>query len=401
MNAAVRRGRRDGPLRVAVFMPIASPWAREAAVNLARSGRCEVHVLDFALTAPGSYLTAEDPCQRDDIRALAGDVASVDTIGAMPASGLRYLLAAPLLAARLRGLDADVLLVLYAGGSALMAMLSGFRPYVVFTMGSDVLLLEGALKRGLSRRALLSARLVLAHGAHLAERTRELAPGVRVEPFYHGIDTDYFRPAEARPPGPVTLACTRGFSEVYNNALIVEALAEMRTDDLPAFAVDFTAPGAELPRVRALADRILAPDLRARVTFRGGVGRAGMRDALQRSDVFVSASRSDGTPTSLLEALACGLYPVLSDIPANREWVGPGAGEGALFPVDDAAALARALERAVRDGEARRRAADVNLERVRRLAHGPRNMRRLAGLLAEVGGRPAAPADAEGTARVG
>ena len=45
---------------------------------------------------------------------------------------------------------------------------------------------------------------------------------------------------------------------------------------------------------------------------------------LNSSDIYVSTSSSDGTSLSLLEAMAAGLPLLVSDIPANREWVKTG-----------------------------------------------------------------------------
>jgi glycosyltransferase involved in cell wall biosynthesis len=39
------------------------------------------------------------------------------------------------------------------------------------------------------------------------------------------------------------------------------------------------------------------------------------------SDVVVSVPDFDGTPRSVLEAMACGAYPVVSDVAALREWI--------------------------------------------------------------------------------
>jgi glycosyltransferase involved in cell wall biosynthesis len=53
----------------------------------------------------------------------------------------------------------------------------------------------------------------------------------------------------------------------------------------------------------------------------------------------------DGSSVSLMEALACGLPALVSDIPANREWVTDGV-NGWLFPDGDVYALAAAILRA-------------------------------------------------------
>jgi glycosyltransferase involved in cell wall biosynthesis len=66
--------------------------------------------------------------------------------------------------------------------------------------------------------------------------------------------------------------------------------------------------------------------------------------AYRRSAVFVSVPESDGTSVSLLEAMGAGCLPVLSNLPANREWVREG--DNGLL-VADPAALGEALRRAI------------------------------------------------------
>jgi len=62
----------------------------------------------------------------------------------------------------------------------------------------------------------------------------------------------------------------------------------------------------------------------------------------QRAQVFVSPSAHDGTPNSLLEAMACGCFPVVGDIESLREWIAPGV-NGFLVNPADPQALAEAI----------------------------------------------------------
>jgi len=106
--------------------------------------------------------------------------------------------------------------------------------------------------------------------------------------------------------------------------------------------------GPQAPALRRLAQELRIED---RVRWLGRT--ADVRTALHAADAFVHASRSEGFPNALLEALACGLPAVLSDIPGHRD-------EGALpddlallFPPGDHAALAAALARLLADPNGR------------------------------------------------
>ena len=63
---------------------------------------------------------------------------------------------------------------------------------------------------------------------------------------------------------------------------------------------------------------------------------------MRAADLFVLGSHREGSGYSLIEALACGLPPVVTDIPSFRSLTGGGA-VGKLWPCDDPRALCEAL----------------------------------------------------------
>jgi len=87
--------------------------------------------------------------------------------------------------------------------------------------------------------------------------------------------------------------------------------------------------------------------------------RAEMVRVYQRAQVTVSVSEHDGTPNTLLEAMACGCFPVAGDIESLREWVVDGE-NGFLIDPGNPSALADAVNRAFSDPDLRARAADRN-----------------------------------------
>ena len=73
-----------------------------------------------------------------------------------------------------------------------------------------------------------------------------------------------------------------------------------------------------------------------------------MADLLAQADIYVSTSLYDGTSVSLLEAMGSGAFPIVTDIPANREWITTGQ-NGFLVPVDEEKCLANRIIDAIRN----------------------------------------------------
>jgi glycosyltransferase involved in cell wall biosynthesis len=86
---------------------------------------------------------------------------------------------------------------------------------------------------------------------------------------------------------------------------------------------------------------------------------ARMAEIFHSAQVAVSPSTHDGTPNTLLEAMACGCFPVAGDLESIREWITPGE-NGLLIDPGDPQALARATLSALEDAALRARALKQN-----------------------------------------
>lgn len=89
------------------------------------------------------------------------------------------------------------------------------------------------------------------------------------------------------------------------------------------------------------------PRLAGRLHLLGKVPHARIERLMQSADMFVSGSRSESCGYALLEAMACGALPIVTDIPSFRALT-DGGRIGELWPCGDAARLAEALLRAAR-----------------------------------------------------
>jgi glycosyltransferase involved in cell wall biosynthesis len=84
-----------------------------------------------------------------------------------------------------------------------------------------------------------------------------------------------------------------------------------------------------------------------------------MAMVFRRAQITVSPSEHDGTPNTLLEAMACGSFPIAGDLESIREWIEDGV-NGLLIDPDNAEALATAVLKAIAEPQLRNAAALQN-----------------------------------------
>ncbi len=289
---------------------------------------------------------------------------ATDALPRAPLPGvLRYPLALPALRRALAAFQPDLVDAHYVPNYGLLGALSGWRPLVVSAWGSDLLVSGGrdALQRARTRFVLRRADLVLADAENLAAAARALgAPPARVRAIPWGIDRARFAPAATRERG--LLLSTRMHEDIYDIPVILAGVAPVLARH-PHARLVLTGDGS----LRGVLEREAARRLPAgRWSFLGRLDPGELAGWLGRAEVYLSASRSDSTSLSLLEAMAAGALPVVSDLEGNREWVADGEG-ARCFVVGDAAGLTRALEAALADAAwaaaARARNARVIAER--------------------------------------
>ncbi len=271
-----------------------------------------------------------------------------------------YLRALPELRRLLRALKPDVLHAHYAGGYGLMAALSCFHPLALTAWGSDVLILPRTshLMRRLVQLALRRADLVTSMADHMTEAIAGLGvPRQRLLTLPFGVDLDLFRPGpdSGERRNSLTIVSTRHLEPLYNVGLLVDAMA-LIARAMPTARLLLIGDGTERRRLEARAAEL---NLEGRVEFLGRRRPAEIASYLSDADLFVSTSLSDGNNVSLNEAMACGVFPIATDIPANREWIRHGE-NGFLTHLRDARTLAALAIQALQRPELRASAARLN-----------------------------------------
>jgi glycosyltransferase involved in cell wall biosynthesis len=184
------------------------------------------------------------------------------------------------------------------------------------------------------------------HEAVLDLLAPQPAPSGGVAVFQYGVEArrlatagERLRAARAR--GDVLrIVSARALLELYRIDVLLDALALLAEREV-AFHCDLLGDGPERAALEARARQLGIEDV---VRFHGAVLPSEVERYVGESDVYVSVSESDGVSLALLESLALGAVPVLSDIPANRPWVNDGA-TGILVDIEPHD-LADGIERA-------------------------------------------------------
>jgi len=288
---------------------------------------------------------------------------------------LRYPIATPALRRALERFAPDLIDAHFVPNYGVLAALSGRRPLSITAWGSDLLLPPGAaFQRARARFVLARADLVIADSGNLAAAARALgADPSRTHAIPWGVELERFERLPPREPG--LLFSARMHEQVYDIPALL-AGARPVLDRHPQARLVLAGDG----RLRAAHERLARAWLPAgRVSFVGMLAPPELAAWLGRADVYLSASRSDSTSVTLLEAMAAGAIPVVSDIPGNREWVSDGDG-ARLFAPGDAAGAARAIERALADPEWAAAARARNRRVVEERARWGANMRRIEAL---------------------
>lgn len=122
------------------------------------------------------------------------------------------------------------------------------------------------------------------------------------------IDLDLFHPAE----GTVrerrfTVVITRNLEPIYGLDTAIRCIALVR-QSIPGIALKIAGSGPQLAQLQRLVEEL---ELTACISFLGRQERADIVALYQSADVMLNPSLVDNMPNSVLEALACGV-PVIS-----------------------------------------------------------------------------------------
>lgn len=228
-------------------------------------------------------------------------------------------------------------------------------PYIVSLRGGDVPGLTPEvdwihrLISPIRRRVLRESRAVVANAPELASLA-EHADEVSVAVVPNGVDTNYYSPRETEAGARVLRVLFVGRFHRQKNLF---TLLSSFSDACKSVPMELVMVG-DGPLGDALRVHASALGCADRVVWAGWLEKPELRDAYRSCDIFVNPSLYEGMPNTVLEAMACGLAVVVSNVGGNDQLV-QDEGTGLMFDLTQPQQLTDGILRLAADPPLRHR----------------------------------------------
>lgn len=238
-------------------------------------------------------------------------------------------------------IEPDLINAHFVPNYGLLGALLNFKPLVVSAWGSDILISpqKSFLHELRARFVLNKADLVLSDSLFLTQKIGELGISQeKILTFPLGIEIEKYSQEKKRGK-IITILSTRRFEPIYDVKTFIQAIPLVSEKSKREIKFIIVGAGSQSQQLRKLVYDLKLQD---RVEFKENLSDEELIRTYRNSDIYVSTSLSDSTSVSLLEAMASGLIPIITDIPGNREWV-QDRKNGFLFSASNPKALAQEI----------------------------------------------------------
>lgn len=261
----------------------------------------------------------------------------------------------------LRNFRPDVIHALRIQNEGYLAAFNHAEDYFVSSWGSDFIdtAKNSFIHRQLTKFTLKNAKIFMAD----CERDVLLASKFSlpqdvprfVFPGNGGVNSEIFYPPVALCCTPTILYC-RGMSRVTRIDTLLDGFKLLQARSNNAVHLTILAPtGTHREFTESIIRREVEP---TSITLRDYVDPMELAQTMREHTVFVSPMMSDGVPNSMLEAMACGMIPVMSDLESVREYVTNGI-NGYIFDPQSPESLCTSLQQALDATESGFRVANI------------------------------------------
>lgn len=218
----------------------------------------------------------------------------------------------------IRKIKPDVLHVHYASGYGTLARLINYQPTLLSVWGSDVFLFPYKSKwaKASLQKNLTYATEITATSDALKKQTEKFVLNdrhIHVVPF--GIDLSIFKPFNKK-DDTITIGIVKGLEHVYGIDILLRAVANVlkrleKTSYAQKINVKIVGEGSEKANLQQLASKL---NILNKIEFVGAVSNDEVPNYLNTFDIYCGLSRSESFGVSVIEASACKVPVIVSDV---------------------------------------------------------------------------------------
>lgn len=216
----------------------------------------------------------------------------------------------------------------YVTSYGFLGALSGFHPFVLTGWGSDILVTpyKNWIFKQLTKFILNKADIITVDAQDMAIAIHQLSPSCddKTQVIQWGVDIEHFNTkskttnkSDLGLQNDFIILSTRNLEPNYNIDTIINSFAKFAAQ-IPDAKLLMLGNGSQKDSLITLIKKL---GIETQVKFIGYTLYDEIDKYYKSADIFISVPTSDATSMSLLEAMACGAIPVVSDIPANHEWI--------------------------------------------------------------------------------
>jgi len=289
-----------------------------------------------------------------------------------------YLLGIPWLKSKIAEIKPDIVHAVYLSSYGFLGALSGIHPLVISAIGSDILITpnRNRLFKEIVKYTIQKADVIHSQASHLTDRLTKLGADVsKIVTFCYGTDlnlVEEIKDAESIPREDFSIISTRHLKPIYDVETLIYAV-EPILKRVTSAKVTILGEGNQKKSLQNLVTRL---NFNSSVRFLGNQSQREVYRNLLRAQIYVSTSLSDGSSISLMEAMACGAFPIVTNIAANQDLINHGE-NGFLFSPRSFREAAELIAEALRNPDLRREAAIINYQKVKQMGAIQTNLQRL------------------------
>lgn len=198
---------------------------------------------------------------------------------------------------------------------------------------------SGVYKRFLQKIVYQKADLIHAWGQVMVPAMlRSGANQEKILVLPKGLDLAKYTFGSMDQKDPFHAIVTRSLSPVYHHSDILEAVHLINKLG-KKLRLTLIGDGELRSLLEEQAIRLGIAD---QVNFLGRIPNATLPNWLQQAAIYLSVPETEGVSASLFEAMACGCFPIVTDLEGTRAWIAQGK-NGLLIPVKSPQAIADSI----------------------------------------------------------